>query len=164
MRFAALLLSLAPLAAGVLPSVADTLPPRKPGLWETSISAAGMPATPAIKQCIDEKTDKLAEAAASPGATCSKREIRKVAAGYEIESLCTVQGMTAEGKGTLTGDFTSAIKMDMTTTIKGIPSMPNGMTQKMLIETKRMGDCAAGQSPGDIVMPDGKVVKTPGSK
>lgn len=164
MRFASLLLCLAPLAASTLPSAADTLPTRKPGLWETTISAAGAPASPAIKQCIDEKTDKLAESTAAPGATCSKREIRKVADGYEVETACNVQGMTAEGKGTIKGDFTSVIKVDMTTTIKGVPNMPNGMTQAMVIESKRAGDCAAGQSPGDIILPNGQVMKTPGTK
>lgn len=163
MRFAVVLLSVAPLVSGTLPSAAETLPTRKPGLWEMTINAPGSPASPPIKQCIDEKTDKLAESTAAPGATCSKREIRKVATGYEIESVCSIQGMTAEGKGTITGDFTTAIKMDMTTSIK-MPNMPNPMVQKMVIETKRTGDCAAGQSPGDIIMPNGQVVKTPGSK
>ena len=59
MRFAAVLLSLAPLAAGALPSAAETLPTRKPGLWEirmldTATKAAGM----TMQQCTDAATDK----------------------------------------------------------------------------------------------------------
>lgn len=163
MRPSTFALCLLPFATAALPAAAETLPTRKPGLWESSVAAAGAPASTKVKQCIDEKTDKLAEAATTPGATCAKREIRKVAAGYEIESACTIQGMTAEAKGLITGDFVSLVKLDMTTTIKGLPQMPGGMTQKMAIEARRLGDCGADQKPGDIVMPDGKVVRTPGS-
>ena len=142
------------------PALADTLPARKPGLWESSVSAAP---TMKVKQCIDEKTDKLAESAAAPGATCSKREIRKVAAGYEIESSCTIGGITADAKGLVTGDFATAVKIELTSVIKGIPGNTSGMTQQTVMEARRIGDCAAGQKPGDMIMPDGRVIKTPGT-
>lgn len=162
MRFAAFVLCAIPLAASALPCAADTLPPRTPGLWESSIVGAALPKGTKVRQCIDETTDKLAEAATTPGATCSKREIRKVDAGYEIESVCTVGGITAEGKGLISGDFATSVKLDMTTTIKGIPGMPTPMTQKMTITATRLGECGAGQKPGDIVTPGGKVMHMPG--
>lgn len=142
------------------PALADTLPARKPGLWETSISAAP---SMKIKQCIDEKTDRLAESAAAPGATCTKREIRKVAAGYEIESSCTIGAITADAKGLVSGDFETSIKIELSSVIKGIPGMPGGTAQKSTMETHRIGDCEAGQKPGDMIMPDGRVIKTPGT-
>ena len=151
--------ALAPLAAQ-----ADELPKRKPGLWETQMSGmAGAPAM-SVKQCIDANTDQLAQSAVQPGATCSKREIRKVAAGYEMESSCTISGIKADGKGMITGDFVSKVTVDMTTTMSGIPGQAQPVTTKMSIASTRAGDCAAGQSPGDIIMPNGQIVKTPGTK
>jgi hypothetical protein len=158
MTRAAFALTLSTLVA--CPAFADTLPARKPGLWETSMSA--MPSMK-VKQCIDEKTDKLAESAAAPGATCTKREIRKVATGYEIESSCTISGINADTTGLISGDFETFIKIDLTTTIKGIPGMPAGTAQKSTIENRRIGNCEAGQKPGDMIMPDGRVIKTPGT-
>lgn len=162
MRPAAFVLCLAPLAVSALPSAADTLPSRKPGLWESTIAGAALPKGTKVRQCIDEKTDKLAESTTAPGATCSKREIRKVEAGYEIETVCTVGGITAEGKGLISGDFDTSVKLAMTTTIKGIPGMPKPLTQETTITTTRLGDCGAGQNPGDIVLPGGKVMHMPG--
>mgnify|MGYP001807780232 CR=1 FL=1 len=159
MKRAVFALAVSAFAAG--PALADTLPARKAGLWETTMSAAP---SMKIKQCIDEKTDKLAESAAAPGATCSKREIRKVAAGYEIESSCTIGTITADAKGLVTGDFASAVKIELTSLIKGVPGMPPGGTpQKTTMEARRVGDCEAGQKPGDMIMPDGRVIKTPGT-
>jgi hypothetical protein len=34
----------------------------------------------------------------------------------------------------------------------------------MTIEASYTGPCAADQRPGDIIMPDGRVVRTPGVK
>lgn len=151
--------SLVPFAAQ-----ADELPTRKPGLWESNMSGmAGAPAM-TVKQCIDAKTDQLSQAAVQPGATCSKREIKKVAAGYELDTVCTISGIKAEGKGLISGDFVTKVTVDMTTTMSGIPGQAQPVVTKMNIASTRTGDCGPGQSPGDIIMPNGQVVKTPGTK
>lgn len=163
MRFPTILAVLGCIAASPM-AQADELPARKPGLWESKTSGmAGVPAM-TVKQCIDAKTDQLAQAAVTPGATCSKREIKKTSAGYAIETSCTVGGIQADGKGLISGDFVSAVKVDMTTTMTGVPGQTGAVTSKVAIESTRAGDCAAGQSPGDIIMPNGQIVKTPGSK
>lgn len=146
-------------------AAADTLPARKAGLWESKTSGAG-PAGAAltVRQCIDANTDELAQAAVQPGATCSKREVRKVAAGYEFESVCKVSEMAVEAKGLVTGDFVTNVKLEMTTTMSGIPGMPSGISTKMVIDNRRLGECEAGQKPGDVVMPNGRNVRAPGSK
>ena len=161
MKFAAIL---AVLVAAPIAAQADELPTRKPGLWETQMSGmAGAPAM-TVKQCIDAKTDQLAQSAVTPGATCSKREIKKTSAGYEMDTSCTISGIKADGKGIITGDFVTKVTVDMTTTMSGVPGMNQPMTTKMVIASTRAGDCAAGQSPGDIIMPNGQIVKTPGTK
>jgi hypothetical protein len=157
-------MSLAPVVAVSSPSAADSLPPRKPGLWESKMSGmTGAPAT-TVKQCIDAKTDQLVQAAVQPGATCSKREITKTSAGYEVETNCTIGGIKAEGKGLITGDFVSSVKVAMTTTMTGVPGQSSPITSNLEMDSARVGDCAAGQSPGDIILPNGQVVKSPGVK
>lgn len=164
MRASAFLVFLAGIAAAPMDAQAQELPTRKAGLWESTTSGiSGAPAM-TVKQCIDAKTDQLAQAAVAPGMTCSKREVKKTSAGYELNNVCEMSGMKVEGKGLITGDFVSKVKVDMTTTMTGIPGQAGPMTTKLSIDSSRTGDCGAGQSPGDIVMPNGQVIKTPGSK
>lgn len=150
-------------AAVVGPTRADELPARKPGLWESTTSGmAGMPAAK-IRQCIDAKTDQLAQAAVNPAANCAKRAITKTSAGYEIDSSCKIGAIQADGKGLISGDFTTKVKLEMTTTMSGVPGQAGPVAQKVVIENSRVGDCEAGQKPGDIIMPDGRVIKAPGT-
>lgn len=152
--------------AAAQPAAADTLPPRKPGLWESKTDAEGAAMT--VKQCIDAKTDELAKSAVSgpggAGSTCSKSTTTRTAAGYETETACKIGAISTEGRGLITGDFDSAIRMEMTTTLTGIPGQAQPMTRKTVIESRWLGPCEAGQKPGDIIMGDGKVIRTPGSR
>ena len=148
-----------------LPAQADSLPPRKAGLWEAkTVSDMG---TFVTKQCIDEKTDQLAQTAVGGpdgvGKSCSKATVTKTAAGYETETNCKVGPVSAEGKGLITGDFNAMIRVEMSTTMGGIPGLGNPLTTKTVIENRWIGPCEAGQKPGDIITSDGKVVRTPGS-
>lgn len=148
-----------------LPALADALPPRRPGLWEAkTVSDMG---TMVAKQCVDEKTDQLAQSAfGGPdgvGKACSKTTVTKTAAGYETVSSCKFGPMTTEGKGVVTGDFNASIRMEISTTLGGIPGQDKPVTSKTVIENRWIGPCEAGQKPGDIIMGDGKVFKTPGT-
>lgn len=150
-------------ALPAIPALADELPARMPGLWESTTSVmAGMPVIK-IKQCVDARTDQLTQVAVQPGAQCAKSQVRRIPAGYEIETDCKVSGMSVAGKGLITGDFATRIRMEMTSTMSGIPGQPGGMTTKIVIEARRIGDCEAGQKPGDIIMSDGRIIKAPGT-
>ena len=139
---------------------ADTLPPRKPGLWETKIAAPEGGGT-TVRQCIDEKTDKLADAGISGAANCAKRLLTKTSAGYETESECQIGPISAAGKGLITGDFGSKIHIETTSTLSGLPNQKEPVTRKTVMDISWVGPCEKGQSPGDIILPNGKVVKTP---
>lgn len=159
-RTIVVLLLLAP-----LPALADSLPPRKSGLWESKAETEMGPIV--TKQCIDEKTDQLAQGAVGGpdgiAKACSKNSVVKTATGYATETKCQFGPMSSEGKGLITGDFNTAIRIETTTTMTGLPGQDKPVTKTTVIENRWVGPCAAGQKPGDIILRDGKVVKTPGS-
>ena len=161
MRIAAIaaLAVLLPAAA----ALADEMPTRKAGLWESKISSADMPVVTA-KQCIDAETDRKAMGAVGGASDCAKKTFTKTADGYDTEAECKIGGMTVKGHGKITGDFETALHMEQTTDLSGIPGIPDDQKSRVItIDAKRLGDCEAGQKPGDMIMPDGKVVRTPGS-
>ncbi len=138
-------------------AVADDLPARKPGLWEirlidTATKAAGM----TMQQCTDAATDKDLTANLSPMAkqTCSKNDVRKTAAGYMSDAVCTVNGMSMTSHSDITGDFDSAYTMTVVSKMSGAPAgVPRETT--MMVEAKWLGACKPDQKPGNIVMPGG---------
>ncbi|WP_430910866.1 DUF3617 domain-containing protein [Methylobacterium sp. sgz302541] len=138
----------------------DSLPPRKSGLWESKVTSEGGDST--VRQCIDEKTDTLAQSGMAGAATCSKKTLTKTSAGYETESDCKIGPISASGKGLISGDFESKIRVETTSVLSGLPSQKEPVTRKMVIETRWVGPCEKGQSPGDIILPGGKIVKMPG--
>ncbi len=141
-----------------LPVLAEELPQRKPGLWESkSIGADG---ETVAKQCVGEGTDQAAMGAIS-GKACTKNVVTKTGDGYAIETECAIGQIKAAGKGIITGDFASALRTETTTTLTGAPGQTSPMERKTVIEAKRLGDCEAGQKPGDIILPDGKVIPMP---
>jgi len=151
--FAATLSAVSTLAA------AETLPTRKAGLWESkTVSAEG---NTTVRQCIDDKTDQLAQGALGAGQNCSKRTFVKTSTGFKGETECKIGPISATGSSVITGDFGSKIHMDVETTLTGIPNTKDPVRRQMAIDATYLGPCEAGQSPGDIVLPDGKIVKTP---
>ena len=140
-------------------AAADTLPARKAGLWESKTVAAEGNVT--ARQCIDEKTDQLAQGAFGAGQNCSKRSLVKTSAGYEGATECKIGPISATGKSLITGDFNSKIHMEVDTTLTGMPNSKEPVRRQMVIDATYIGPCEAGQSPGDIIMPDGKIVKMP---
>lgn len=151
------LVGLTLVAASTL-AAAETLPTRKPGLWESkTVSAEG---STTARQCIDDKTDQLAQGALGAG-QCAKRVFTKTSAGYTGETECKMGAISASGTSVITGDFASKIHLDVDTTLTGIPGMKEPVRRKMAIDATYLGPCEAGQSPGDIILPDGKIVKMP---
>ncbi|KTR03715.1 hypothetical protein NS365_17795 [Aureimonas ureilytica] len=138
---------------------AETLPMRKAGLWETKTQSPDGNVT--VRQCIDEKTDQLAQGAFGASQNCSKRSLVKTDTGYESESECKIGTISATGKALISGDFDSKIHMKVDTTLTGVPDMKEPVRRQMEIDATYVGPCIAGQSPGDIIMPDGKIVKMP---
>ncbi len=145
-----------------LPAMAQQqLPQRKPGLWETK--SVGNEGETLAKQCVGAGTDQSVVGGLAAGA-CSKMLITKTATGYAVETECTVGQIKASGSSVITGDFQTSVRTEGTTKISGMPGQAGPVERKLVVEAKRVGDCAAGQKPGDIIMPDGKVISMPSTK
>jgi hypothetical protein len=131
---------------------ADTLPERRPGLWE--ISAQGI----SMKQCIDKKTDQemMKRAAEFNGAGesgCSKNEFKATASGYETNSVCLVSGSTVTSRGIFTGDFSKQYSGTITTSFS--PPLFGQKESQATVAAKWLGECGSDLKPGDMVMPNG---------
>lgn len=150
---AALLLA----AAFATPAQAADLPERKPGLWEIKTSIEGSPRALTVQQCIDASTDQMLQSSAGPfsAAACPEREVKKSDASTSIDSRCTLNGKPATAHTLVTGSLDSAYTMTVTSEGGGLPAV------KMTIESKWLGACAAGQIPGDVIMPGGVKVNVP---
>ena len=132
---------------------ADELPLRKPGLWEMKVVKDGPLLT--MQHCTDASTDKDMANTVSPVAKqiCTKQEVQKTATGYVADSVCSVAGVAMTSHSEITGDFDSAYTVVTTAHLDKGPSAIRDTTTR--IEAKWLGDCKAGQKPGDIVMPGG---------
>jgi hypothetical protein len=131
-------------------------------LWTSTVKSAAMPAPQTIRQCIDDKTDSLAQSAVM-GANCKQTRMEKTARGYEVDAACTMGQINSTAKSVISGDFSSKVTVQVTSSIVMAPGQP-AQTSEMTIEASYTGPCAADQRPGDIIMPDGRVVRTPGVK
>jgi hypothetical protein len=136
------------------PALASDLPARKAGLWQISRTVT-TGHTVSMQQCVDAETDQLMQSrfASLPQQNCSKHEVQKSADKITIDSMCSVAGRTTTGHIVITGSFDSAYTMVMTSEVKGVPT-PRNVT----MSAKWLGPCAAGQKPGDMVLPNGKTV------
>lgn len=141
---------------------AEDLPKRRAGLWTSTIKSEAAGSQQTIKQCIDDKTDSLAKGAVTGGA-CKQTRLEKTATGYEIDASCTMGQISSTAKSLISGDFNTKITAHVTSTMVMAPGQ-QPRTTVTVIEAAYVGPCAADQRPGDIIMPDGKVVRTPGTQ
>ncbi len=146
------------------PALALDLPTRKAGLWEIKMEFQGrsMPVQ-TMKQCTDAASDKLMTYNFGGAAErdCPKRDIKNSGNTITINSVCNFGGATSASHAVITGDFSSAYTVDVTSTREGGPPVPGttpGRETHMSIAAKWVGPCAAGQKPGDIVMGNGMTI------
>jgi hypothetical protein len=142
---------------------ADEYPVRKAGLWEQKmkVSMAGAGAMPemVMRQCTDaafEKEMKGSNVSGGSGQECSKMDIKKTAAGYVIDAVCTSSAggttMTVTSRTEVAGDLTSAYTIKSSNTMKQ-SGQSQGMSTTMTGSAKWLGACPSGWKPGDIEMP-----------
>src|SRR3979490_3136223 len=85
------------LIAGSATAASFDPPQRKSGLWELKMQHEKMPGPQVMQQCVDQKTDDIMKdsAQAKEAMSCSKNELRKDGANIVAESVCKVNGSTA---------------------------------------------------------------------
>jgi len=136
------------------------LPPRAPGLWETTVTEEGSEDTPQILQiCIDAMTDQHLGILGTDlsGDKCSKKTFSRNNDGsWGLLAECDMgtanggAGAVTEYSGSISGDYTAdyTMKLRSQTTNPALPQM-NRVTN-YTVASKRLGDCAKDQSPGDV--------------
>jgi hypothetical protein len=133
----------------------DSLPHRKPGLWEVTMQLPDMPGGGALKssECIDEKTDEAMQKKAMSGGerggeTCRQTGLKRSGNTVDIAADCT----SAEGKSHVvshyTGDMQGSYAGESVVTFD--PPRHGRKEMRMGMQAKYAGACPANMKPGDI--------------
>jgi hypothetical protein len=136
-------------AAPAAPAATGMAPGPIAGEWEVTVTAMGM-TVPATKVCYTRAMtmQEAQEMQQGAGITCSEQTVAPD--GKSSHSVCSMQGMTITTDMKVTGDFSSAYTMDMTSTMDPAPpGMPPGPSTTS-VAMKRLGDTCA---PDTIKMP-----------
>lgn len=130
----------------------DSLPSRKPGLWEVSIQSKGQPEVKS-RQCIDAKTDAQMQAAGHGmmQANCSKNTTRREGSGWVSESVCQLGKTTISSQSVISGDFDREIRMVVNS--RYTPPLMGEASDQTTVTQRHAGACPAGWVPGEMEMP-----------
>lgn len=139
------------------------LPARKAGLWEVTVqphAPAGMggmrqpPQT--VRQCTSARAERVMLLAILPGQeNCGKFQVAKRAGqggGYDIAAACKVHDQRVLANVQLRGDLRSVYSGTYRVEFPGAPAGSSGPVD---FQGRWLGACAAGQRPGDMVLPNG---------
>lgn len=132
-------------------------PNFKPGLWQVTTNSQGRPAQIA-ENCINEATSKKMTALGQQmmGGKCTGMEMVKSGDNYSSNSACDLGSFKISTQSTFSGDFQSSFNFDSSSTIT--PAMMGNAGSKTTGVGKYLGDCPANMKPGDVKMPDGKII------
>ena len=135
------------------------MPKRKPGQWEMKVESTMMRGmVTAMEQCIDEKTDADMQKKSMQGQgknDCKLVSSKKAAAGWEFVSVCKQEQTTITSRSLVSGDFSSAYRMDSTATFE--PPMQGMKEMQSTMHVRYLGACKAGMKPGDMMVNGMKV-------
>jgi hypothetical protein len=124
----------------------------KAGLWKMTVTAAGMPQPMTMRTCFGEPAPGANPFAPppQPGQNCSKNSIVPTADGYTIDMACTANGMGMAIQGTVSGDFSTRYKTELTTKMSG-PNLPPAAQQavKSSADAEYLGACPADMKVGE---------------
>jgi hypothetical protein len=161
MRFARAALSL-PLLLSACSSDGE-IPPRREGLWdlsETTTIGRDVSRPVVAQHCIDAATDKAMRAfeAGLTRGKCS-RHLRRRGDTLVIDAECTSVNLAFTAHGVSTGNLETNYTTKLTVKRKGSPAWPLIPPEMTVTTTARwIGACKIGQTPGDMLMPDGKTI------
>ena len=147
------------LALGAAGASALDFPAMKAGLWESTMSRAGMPQKAGTtKMCMDAVVQKemMDMGMGSMKSMCSKNDIRRDGNKVYGAAECKFGDSTMKSSSvtTFTGDtaYHTEVKSTYDPPMQG---MPAGTT---VVDAKWAGACPAGMQAGDVVLPDGRKV------
>lgn len=145
------------------------LPARKDGLWEVLVrsddlvlkrAGRGSPQPVTVRQCTSAAIEPIMLMSIVPGQEdCHERKVRRsgkgAEAGHDISTVCYVHDNRVDTQMRLLGDLQSAYHGSFEAKF---PQTPLHNTGRMVFEGRWLGDCAAGQRPGDMLLPNGVTV------
>jgi hypothetical protein len=151
----------APAAPGV-PAGPATLPHRRPGLWETSMTFKDSDRAPHVtRMCLDEATEaksSLWGEQMSHDMCQEHRMQRQLDGSWTFSSVCNMgSGGVTHSSGVASGDLTSnyTVRMHASTSGAELPMMNRDDT--FTVAAHRIGPCEPGQRGGDMIV-NGRVV------
>lgn len=134
------------------------MPKRKPGQWE--MQTTGMGGQPQVmKLCLDAGTDQdmYKMGAHMSGQMCSKFNVSVQGTTVVSDAVCSLPG--PNGKVNLTSHSETHFDGDTSYRTEGHmkydPAMMGHSDVAMTSSGRWVGECPAGQKPGDMVMPNG---------
>ena len=139
----------------------SNLPKRKPGLWEMQMGGAAA-AHGTTKMCIDAATDQAMYqmGAKMSGALCSKMDFKVNGNTVLTDSVC--QMPMSSDKVTLTSHsetrFDGDTSYQVTSHVKYSPAFMGKTESDTTSGGHWISACAAGQKPGDMILPNGMVM------
>lgn len=152
----------APSAAPAGPVNANSLPHRKPGLWEMTMTLQGEDHPPMVTRlCLDAASEARSSIWGNEMTRemCTKNEMsRQLDGSYKFASVCNMgSGGVTRSEGTASGDLTSNYVVRMKSSTSGAELEMMNRDQEFSIASRRLGACEAGQRGGDMIM-NGRVV------
>ena len=138
-------------------------PLTKDGLWSIHSTVTENPAGRTnkftVSMCRSHARDLQLEEDAKGKGTCKFISTRAAGQTKEVETECTIGGVTTKIKETVTTTGTDSVH---TITQSSFSPVKGGIAEMILTaDMKYTGACPAGVEPGDTIMPDGRVVKAP---
>lgn len=140
-------------AAATVP--VQSLPARQPGLWSITISEDNSPDAPQVQQlCLDAVTDRNLGVLPNElsGSLCKETVSQTAGAGWGLIAEC--QRDTAgvyEYSGQISGDYSRDYDEKVRLQVSGAALPQMNHIAHYTVKAKRTGDCAADQSPGDLI-------------
>ncbi|HZZ32103.1 MAG TPA: DUF3617 family protein [Phenylobacterium sp.] len=134
-----------------------SLPSRKAGLWEQTVTSEKMHQT--VSMCLDAALDQKMKVWGSQNgkSQCAEEKItRHLGGGYDFHAVCAMgESGTVTSDGVVSGDFGSRYTVDVTSTTAGSPMPQANGAHKISIAASWKGPCPADMKAGDMMLPGG---------
>jgi hypothetical protein len=145
-----------------LPAAAQNLPPRRPGLWELTMTQTIQSSTsqPYVsRHCIDAVTDTAMQTFGGDliKSKCDRLDWRREGNDRVLYAGCLYGEQPFKVYAVATGDFETSYQTKMTVTRIGKPEWPTMPPETVFNSSARWaGACLPGQRPGDMILANGQ--------
>jgi hypothetical protein len=124
-------------------------------LWEIRNAASDNLGMPPTAYCVGEQTDTAEhhlDRVAGEKGSCSIGPFKRVGISWVAESVCKEPRTVVVSQSVAAGDFQTQYRID-TLVFYSPPLANNKREDKEAVVARYLGPCAAGQRPGDLVVP-----------